>query len=105
MAGPIIAMTKWTVYRVTTRAQALAFHIAGYVERNDDVLVSGAIKSWNPTTSIAVTDKGERIRLEGEPGTTRDADVAWQKWCCRWRVTKPPIDASSRYLQKRKRVA
>lgn len=100
MTGHII-LKSWRIFRVTRSTAGLQFVAVGYTPHLDDVLISGNIKSWDAETSMLLTTKGEKVKLEGEPGRTREADHAWDRWVARHGVKKDPVDVSSRYYRGR----
>jgi len=95
----MIEAHDWRVMRAK-RYNKVAFHIVACTPATDDTIISGAIKKWDADTAIAITDKGEKIRLVGEPGFNRAADNNWERWCNRKHIDDP-MDVSSRYWKGR----
>lgn len=94
-----IVLQSWRVFRVTRNTNGLQFIAVGYTPHLDDVMISGSIKTWDALSRIISTDKQERIKLEGEPKSTRDTDNAWDRWISRHGIRKEPVDVSGRYYR------
>lgn len=95
--GQVFQLDRWKVAKVR-KGNVWTVHAYGYVAASDDGWVSPPITKWDEATSTITTKTGDRFRLEGEPGTSRDADAAWAKFLSRGRYKDEDVyDISSRY--------
>ena len=98
-AVPVV-LTRWRVKKVKSRQKAVdgrAFAY-GYIEREDAGRVSHAIKTYDPATGLIMTGLQSFV-LEGEPGSSRDAEHAWLKFVSANAVTDEQ-EVTARYLPK-----
>lgn len=95
--GQVFVLERWKVAK-TRKGNVWTVHAYGYCPREDTGWVSPPVMKYDADASTITTKTGERFKLEGEPGASRDADHAWQKFITRGRFKDEDIiDVSSRY--------
>jgi len=78
---PEVVVTQWQVYSVTNDSGLdNSNHLVAYEPRARQGRVSSAIKHFDPTTQIAITESGRKYLLEGEAGFDSDAHYVWGHW-------------------------
>lgn len=103
---PPIQLERWAVFKVKSRLKAVTgkVYVSGYCPTGDIGFVSGAVRAFDPPTATVTTTKGEFVKLVGEPGESRDGQLAWAKFCSMNRVVEDQ-DVSTRYIATKKRRA
>lgn len=102
---PYPRLERWRMFR-TTKGGAVTVYAVGYSEWDDCGIVTPAVTKWNAKTRVLTTKTGDQFELMGDPGTSKDADEAWRKWCTRQRLQHEHVsDISQRYALKRPTMA
>jgi hypothetical protein len=101
-------LERWRVVKCKRRASdtSWAVYAYGYCAKEDAGFITSPILKWNEKTAIISTQGGDRFHLSGEPGNSRDASQAWQRFVERYRIEAANIvDVSERYVVKKGRAA